>query len=129
MRRIAAAATLLGLLGCTSSPLPAEGTPKESASPEAKSPAQPPPDAAASDPAKLGWMRGAPPPPEKTLRFFDGSYFRFPAMRWSVSNFRQLMPTVNVSRGLGAPRPLPRALREDLDAVRFTPLGGGAPRP
>ncbi|MDJ0976775.1 MAG: serine hydrolase [Planctomycetota bacterium] len=68
-------------------------------------------------------MRGAPPPADRVLRFEDGSYFRFPAMRWSVSNFRQLMPTVNVSRGLGAPRPLPRALREDIDAVRFTPIG------
>ena len=81
------------------------------------------PDAQASDPAKLGWMVGSPPPPDRTLRFDDGSYFGFPAMRWSVSNFRQLMPTVNVSRGLGAARPLPRALRRDIDAMRFTPLG------
>ncbi|WP_408642999.1 serine hydrolase domain-containing protein [Acidovorax bellezanensis] len=80
-------------------------------------------DAAASDPAKLGWMVGAPPPPDKQLRFDDGSYFQFPAMRWSVSHFRQLMPTVNVSRGVGAPVPLPRAMRKDLDAVRFVPLG------
>ncbi len=27
-----------------------------------------PPDAEASDPARLGWMRGAPPPPERTIR-------------------------------------------------------------
>jgi CubicO group peptidase (beta-lactamase class C family) len=80
-------------------------------------------DAAASDPAKLGWMVGAPPPPDKQLRFDDGSYFQFPAMRWSVSHFRQLMPTVNVSRGVGAPIPLPRAMRKDLDGVRFVPLG------
>jgi CubicO group peptidase (beta-lactamase class C family) len=82
------------------------------------------PDADASDPAKLGYMAGSPPPADRILRFEDGSYFRFPAMRWSVSNFRQLMPTVNVSRGLGAPEPLPRALRDDIDAVRFMPLGG-----
>lgn len=85
-----------------------------------------PPDAAASDPATMGWMVGSPPPPERQLRFDDGSYFQFPAMRWSVSNFRQLMPTVNVSRGVGAPTPLPRALRKDIDAVRFTPLGSAA---
>lgn len=83
-------------------------------------------DAEASDPAKLGWMVGSPPPPERQLRFDDGSYFQFPAMRWSVSNFRQLMPTVNISRGVGAPTPLPRALRQDLDAVRFTPLGAAS---
>lgn len=80
-------------------------------------------DAAASDPAKLSWMVGAPPPPDRILRFEDGSYFRFPAMRWSVSHFRQLMPTINVSRGLGSPVALPRALREDIDALRFMPLG------
>ena len=58
------------------------------------------PDAVASDPAKLGLMIGSPPPDDRIIRFDDGSYFRFPAWRWSVSNFRQLMPTVNVSRGL-----------------------------
>jgi len=85
------------------------------------------PDAAASDPAQLGWMVGAPPPTDRTVRFDDGSYFEFPAMRWSVSNFRQLMPTVNVSRGLGAPTALPRALRKDIDTLRFTPLGANQP--
>lgn len=84
-------------------------------------------DAIASDPRTLGWMIGSPPPPDRILRFEDGSYFRFPAMRWSVCNFRQLMPTVNVSRGSGAPSPLPRALRDDLDDVAFVPLGGQAP--
>lgn len=81
------------------------------------------PDAAASDPAKLGWMVGSPPPAERTVRFEDGSYFQFPAMRWSVSNFRQLMPTINVSRGLGAPVALPTALRSDIDSLSFTPIG------
>lgn len=81
------------------------------------------PDAAASDPKTMGWMVGAPPPPDRIVRFEDGSYFNFPAMRWSVSNFRQLMPTTNVSRGLGAPVPLAQALRNDIDALVFTPLG------
>ncbi|GER16410.1 6-aminohexanoate hydrolase [Variovorax boronicumulans] len=85
------------------------------------------PDAAASDPARLGWMTGSPPPPDRTLRFDDGSYFQFPAMRWSVSNFRQLMPTVNVSRGLGAPTALPQALRKDIDTLSFTPLDAKTP--
>ncbi|HEY5762899.1 MAG TPA: serine hydrolase domain-containing protein, partial [Rhodocyclaceae bacterium] len=85
------------------------------------------PDATASDPAALGWMVGSPPPAEKTLRFDDGSYFRFPAMRWSVANFRQLMPTVNVSRGLGESSALEQRLRPEIDAIRFVPLGGGEP--
>lgn len=81
------------------------------------------PDATSSDPVKMGWMAGSPPPAERTLRPYDMRAFQFPAMRWSASNFRQLMPTVNVSRGLGAPIPLKRNLRDDLDAIRFTPLG------
>jgi hypothetical protein len=46
------------------------------------------PDAAASDPAVLGWMAGSPPPPDKVIRFSDGSFYRFPQLRWSFSNFR-----------------------------------------
>ena len=79
--------------------------------------------AAASDPAALKWMVGAPPPADKIIRFDDGSYFNFPQLRWSVSHFRQLMPTVDVARGLKAPVPLKRALRSDIDSLRFTPLG------
>ena len=44
------------------------------------------PDATQSDPAILSWMMGSPPPEDRILRFSDGSYFRFPAMRWSVSS-------------------------------------------
>jgi CubicO group peptidase (beta-lactamase class C family) len=82
------------------------------------------PDAQASDPAALGWMTGFPPPADRVVRFDDGSYFRFPQWRWSVSNFRQLMPTVNVSRGVSNPSHLKRKLRGDIDAVTFVPLGG-----
>ena len=84
-------------------------------------------DAVASDPSKYGWMVGSPPPADRTLRFEDGSYFRFPAMRWSVAHFRQLMPTVNVSRGLGAPRPLPRAEDDGIDQLSFVPTGATEP--
>ncbi|MEE4249902.1 MAG: serine hydrolase domain-containing protein, partial [Alcanivoracaceae bacterium] len=85
------------------------------------------PDAIESDPARLGWMVGSPPPESRILRFEDGSYFRFPEMRWSVSNFRQLMPTVNVSRGLGNPGKLKQRLRDDIDAVTFIPIGSDKP--
>lgn len=81
-------------------------------------------DAQASDPAALGWMVGAPPPEDRIIRFEDGSYFRFPQWRWSVSNFRQLMPTMNVSRGLKNPSVLGGGLRREIDAITFVPLGG-----
>lgn len=72
-------------------------------------------------------MVGAPPSPDRTVRFDDGSYFRFPAMRWSVANFRQLMPSLNVPRGLGAPLPLPRQLDPRIDALPVVPTGASQP--
>ena len=80
-------------------------------------------DARASDPVVLGWMAGSPPPPDKVVRFTDGSFFRFPQTRWSFSNLRQLVPTSVVARGASPPVPLPHAERGDLDAVTFHPTG------
>ena len=85
------------------------------------------PDAHASDPARLGWMAGSPPPADRVIRFADDSAYAFPQMRWSFSNFRQLVPTRVVSRGTGPVSELPRAEREDIDSLRFTPLHSGAP--
>lgn len=78
-----------------------------------------------SDPVKLGWMVGSPPPPDKTIRFADGDYFSFPKLRWTVCHFRQLMPTVGVSRGSGPSVPLQRKIDGSIDAVTFTPTGSG----
>ncbi|MET2832711.1 serine hydrolase domain-containing protein [Mesorhizobium shangrilense] len=83
--------------------------------------------AEASDPGKLGWMVGAPPPPDKIIRFSDPDYFSFPKLRWTACHFRQLMPTVGVSRGIGAPMPLERKLDPTIDAVTFIPLGSDKP--
>lgn len=87
----------------------------------------PVPDALESDPVKLGWMVGSPPPPERMIRFDDGSYWRYPQMRWSVAHFRQLMPTVNVSRGLGAASPLEAAPDAGIDTLTFVPMGSSQP--
>lgn len=81
--------------------------------------------AAQSDPGKLGWMVGSPPPADKIIRFTDADYFSFPKLRWTVCHFRQLMPTAGVSRGLGAPVPIERKIDDSIDAVTFTPLHGG----
>lgn len=81
------------------------------------------PDAAATDPVKLGIMKGSPPPADKVVRWADGSAYKFPNTRWSFSNFRQIVPTSVVARGSGPVSVLPAALRQDLDAVSFLPLG------
>ena len=80
-------------------------------------------DAKASDPVVMGWMVGSPPPPDKMVRFADGSWFEFPRTRWSFTNIRQLMPTSVVRRGDGPVRALPKVERSDIDAVTFQPLG------
>lgn len=82
------------------------------------------PSAAQSDPAVLGWMQGSPPPADKIIRFGDGSFYQFPQLRWSFSHTAQLVPTALVSRGAGAVSTLPRAERQDIDAVAFTTLDG-----
>ena len=65
----------------------------------AHAPSGPPYPPAASDPLRLSWMPGFPPPPDKVLRVDDGSFRKFPALRWSVVHRRRLLPTVDVSPG------------------------------
>ncbi len=81
-------------------------------------------DAASSDPLKLGWMQGSPPPPDRQVRFDNASMWTFPKTRWSFSNWRQLVPTTTIGRGVTPAKSLPRAERRDLDAVQFTTLDG-----
>jgi CubicO group peptidase (beta-lactamase class C family) len=76
-----------------------------------------------SDPAVIGWMAGSPPPDDKLIRWSDMSFYRFPQLRWTFANFRQLVPTCNVSRGQNAIAALPRADRDDIDNITFVPLG------
>lgn len=77
-----------------------------------------------TDPSSQGWMQGHPPPPDKLVRFVDGSHYRFPQSRWSFSHQRELGPTRAVARG-GPVAELPRALRDDIDALRFHTLVDG----
>lgn len=76
-----------------------------------------------SDPIRLGWMQGSPPAADKIIRHADGDYGTFPKSRWSMSHFRQLMPTTAVARGMVVPSHLPSASRTDLDSVTFKELG------
>ena len=78
-------------------------------------------DAAESDPVRLAWMQGSPPPPERLVRFADGSSSRFPQLRWSYSHIRELSPTAEVRRS-GAVWVLPTAIRDDIDQVSFQPM-------
>jgi CubicO group peptidase (beta-lactamase class C family) len=82
-------------------------------------------DGVTSDPVAMGWMVGAPPPPEKRILAARADHMRFPMIRWSYSNMRSFAPTVSV-RASGTGTPFARRLDPDLGSVRFTPLGTDA---
>lgn len=84
-------------------------------------------DAVTSDPATLGWMQGAPPPPDKLILAARADHMRFPMTRYSFSHMREFAPTRQVAAGAGKVWALPASLRGDLDAVTFTPIGGAEP--
>lgn len=83
--------------------------------------------AEASDPELMGWMTGFPPAPEKLIMQPVSDFFSFPKLRWTVCHIRELMPTKQVSRGIGSPVPLNYELDDGIDAVTFTPIGGDEP--
>src|SRR5215813_14402146 len=86
-------------------------------------PAAPLPTSTDSDPRTVGWMTGYPPSPEKAVIFADGSFRKFPQLRWAWSNIRQLVPTVGVWRGPGPTSVLPRA-EHDLARLQLTTMDG-----
>ena len=92
-------------------------------------PAQETLDARQSDPRVMGWMQGFPPPPDRLITQPDADYFSFPKLRWSVCHLREFLPTEQISRGLGAPKPLDyppphafAAMRAEIDALTFLPM-------
>ncbi len=69
----------------------------------------------------LGWYMGAP------STAVDPEALTASRMRERFSAMRSTSPTVQVWRGPGPASALPRALRDDLDALSFTPLGASTP--
>lgn len=80
-----------------------------------------------SDPINFGWMEGFPPPADRVLHSWDGSFFQFPALRWSVVHMREFLPTQNVSRGTRTPQPLEYALDPKIDSLSFFPWNSKEP--
>jgi CubicO group peptidase (beta-lactamase class C family) len=76
-----------------------------------------------SDPRRLDWMVGFPPPPEKLIMQPESDFFSFPKLRWTVCHIRELMPTKQVDRGIGPLVPLEYAINDSIDAVTFMPMG------
>lgn len=86
--------------------------------------AQQMPDAQESDPKTTEYMKGFPPPTDKRINARDGSFFKFPALRYSVVHMREFMPTVNVPRGNQyTPTPFEYELDDNIDTITFVPTG------
>lgn len=86
-----------------------------------------------SDPNVMGWMQGFPPPPYRMITQPDSIFFSFPRLRWSVCHLRTLLPSEEISRGIGAPVPLSYPspsdfadLRAEIDAITFYPTNSDA---
>jgi CubicO group peptidase (beta-lactamase class C family) len=80
-----------------------------------------------SEPSYFEWMQGFPPPENKVLHTWDGSFFEFPAIRWSVVHMREMLPTQNVSRGLEVPQPFQYDLNTQIDSLTFIPWNSEKP--
>ncbi len=70
-----------------------------------------------------GWMRGFPPPPERRIRFSDGSFNEWPQRRWTYNHVEELVPTRAVWRGRGPAIALPVSPLP-LDGLRIDRAAG-----
>ncbi|ANJ72350.1 beta-lactamase family protein [Ralstonia insidiosa] len=114
---------IMTLEGCASNSAPAAAPAAEAqttvqAPPAPKPPMQKPLTADESDPNKMGWMQGFPPPPDRIIRF-DLAGNMFPRTRYGFSHVREFVPTRAVWHGDGPVSKLPRAER-DINGVLFT---------
>lgn len=70
------------------------------------------------------YMQGFPPTSDKRINSRDGSFFKFPALRYSVVHMREFLPTVNVPRGnKHIPSKFIYTLDNNIDSLKFTPTG------
>ena len=74
-----------------------------------------------SDPEKLKWMMGFPPEKEKIISAKDGSFFEFPALRYSVNHMREFFPTRGVSAAKTDLYKFRHDLDKKIDEITFVP--------
>lgn len=84
-------------------------------------------DGHASDPHRIGWMRGFPPEESKLITYQHDRFLSFPEIRWSLSHMRKLLSTENIRRG-DNPRTFCRTHTESdteaIDSLTFTDMNG-----
>ncbi|MBO5137098.1 MAG: serine hydrolase [Spirochaetaceae bacterium] len=82
---------------------------------------------AETDPTRMGWMRGFPPVKEKIISATDGSFFEFPALRYSVNHMRQFLPTREVPAAKGEFFDFKVKKEVNLDKLQFIPWNSEVP--
>ena len=80
-----------------------------------------------SDAKKMGWMQGFPPSNDKIISAIDGSFFRFPALRYSVCHMREFMPTTEVGAAQNNRYKFKVKPDNGIDAVTFLPRNSDQP--
>lgn len=77
--------------------------------------------AAESDPLVMGWMQGFPPTEDRTLNSADGSYFTFPALRYSVNHMREFFPTRDVPTSDNFRYTVETDIDDNIESISFLP--------
>jgi CubicO group peptidase (beta-lactamase class C family) len=75
----------------------------------------------------MGWMAGFPPPQHKVISATDGSFFSFPALRYSVCHMRRFMPTTEVQAARTDRYTFKVKLDNRIYTVTFVPLNSDRP--
>ncbi|WP_299609457.1 serine hydrolase [uncultured Aquimarina sp.] len=75
-----------------------------------------------SDPKTLKWMQGYPPTKEKTISASNGSFFTFPALRYSVCHMREFLPTTEVKSASSNRYQFTTKIDPAIDEIEFIPL-------
>ena len=78
--------------------------------------------ASESDPIRMGWMQGFPPAEDRMVSMADGSFFEFPALRYSVCNMRLFMPTRDVKSPQVDQYKFHVRLDKNIDKIKFVPM-------
>lgn len=80
-----------------------------------------------SNPNKMGWMQGFPPPKDKILSAKDGSFFNFPALRYSVNHMREFFPSRRVLSAKDDYYTLRAKHDKEIESIVFTPWNSETP--
>src|SRR5574344_970591 len=78
-------------------------------------------NASDTNPVFMQWMKGFPPPAEKTLHAADGSYFKFPALRYSVNHMQEFSLTRTVSAPKKNLYKVKTKYDAEIDSIKFKP--------